>query len=58
MRRVLQLASFVSLAGTVVAPALYFAGALAHEPLKTVMLAATLLWFVATPFWMNDRKQA
>ena len=56
MRRILQLASSLALAGIVVPPILYFAGRLAHEPLKTVMLAATVLWFVATPFWMNDRK--
>jgi hypothetical protein len=58
MRRLLQLVSFLALAGIVVPPILYFSGQLAHQPLETVMLVATLLWFVATPFWMNDRTQA
>jgi hypothetical protein len=58
MRRLLQLASFLALAGILVPPLLYFAGTLAHEPLKVVMLGATILWFVATPFWMNERTQA
>jgi hypothetical protein len=58
MRRLLQLASSLALAGIVVPPILYFTGALAHEPLKTVTLAATILWFAVTPFWMNDGSRA
>jgi hypothetical protein len=37
---------------------LYFNGSLAHDTLKTMMLVATVVWFVATPFWMNQRAQA
>ncbi len=58
MRRLLQLASSLALAGIVVPPVLYFVGALDHGPLETVMLAATVVWFLVTPFWMNDRSQA
>jgi hypothetical protein len=58
MRKLLQLASSVALAGILIPPVLYFTGALAHEPLNTVMLAATILWFAVTPFWMDDRSQA
>jgi len=25
---------------------------------NTVTLAASVLWFAVTPFWMNDRSQA
>jgi hypothetical protein len=57
MRRLLQLASSLALVGIVVPPILYFAGTLAHDPLKVVMLGATILWFATTPFWMNERKQ-
>jgi hypothetical protein len=58
MRRLLQLASSLALAGIVVPPILYFMGTMDHQPLKTVMLGATILWFAATPFWMNDGTKA
>jgi hypothetical protein len=58
MRKVLQLGSGLALAGIVVPPIMYFAGGLTHEAVKTVTLAATVLWFAVTPFWMNDRSQA
>jgi hypothetical protein len=58
MRKALQLVSSLALAGIVVPPILYFTGGLTHEAVKTVTLVATILWFAATPFWMNDRSQA
>ncbi len=58
MRKALQLVSWLALAGIVVPPILYFTGGLTHEAVKTVTLVATILWFAATPFWMNDRSQA
>ena len=58
MRKALQLVSSLALAGIVVPPMLYFTGSLAHETVKTVTLVATVLWFAATPFWMNDRSSA
>lgn len=56
MRKVLQTASFLALVGIVVPPILYFAGELPQDGMKTVTLLATILWFAATPFWMNDKK--
>jgi len=58
MRKLLQLASSLALAGIVIPPILYFGGRLAQDPMNVVMLVATILWFAATPFWMNDRPQA
>jgi hypothetical protein len=58
MRKLLQLASSLALVGIVTPPLLYFGGRLAQGPMNTVMLVATILWFAATPFWMNDRSQA
>ena len=58
MRKALQLVSSLALAGTVVPPILYFQGEMAHDVMMTVMLLATILWFVATPFWMNRRSGA
>jgi hypothetical protein len=58
MRRALQLVSWLALAGIVIPPVLYFAGGLTLEAVKTVTMVATILWFVATPFWMNSRSSA
>lgn len=58
MRKALQLASSLALAGIVIPPMLYFSGEMAHDTVKTVMLLATVLWFAVTPFWMNSRSGA
>ncbi len=58
MRKALQLVSWLALAGIVIPPILYFTGGLTLETVKTVTLVATVLWFAATPFWMNSRSQA
>jgi len=58
MRKVLQLASCLALAGIVIPPILYFRGELARDVMNTVTLLATVLWFAVTPFWMNHRSQA
>ena len=55
MRKLLQLASFLALVGIVIPPILYFRGSLPRDGMNTVMLLATILWFAATPFWMNSR---
>jgi hypothetical protein len=57
MRKVLQLVSFLALVGIVIPPILYFRGDLPHDGMTTVMLLASVLWFAATPFWMNDRSR-
>ncbi len=56
MRRVLQLASSLALIGIVAPPILYFRGDLPHDGMQTVTLLATILWFAATPWWMNSRQ--
>ena len=58
MRKALQLVSSLALVGIVVPPILYFTGGITHEAVQTVTLVATVLWFAATPFWMNDRSSA
>jgi hypothetical protein len=58
VRKALQLASYLALAGIVIPPILYFRGGMSHDAVKTVMLLATVLWFAATPFWMNRRSGA
>jgi hypothetical protein len=58
MRKVLQLASYLALAGIVMPPILYFTGELPHDGMNTLTLLATVLWFAVTPFWMNHRSGA
>lgn len=42
-----------ALAGTILPPALFLAGALGHLPMQRVMLIAAIAWFAAAPFWMD-----
>ena len=58
MRKALQLASSLALAGIVIPPILYFREELARDVMNTVTLLATVLWFAVTPFWMNRRAGA
>jgi hypothetical protein len=55
MRRVTQVMSALALAGTILPPVLYLGGSLDLAQVKTWMFAATVVWFAATPFWM-ERK--
>ena len=55
MKRAAQLASLAALAGTIVPPVLFFAGRLEIEPMKWAMLVAAVVWFAATPVWMDRR---
>ena len=56
MRRVLQLISWVALAGTIVPSVLYLAGRIDLDESKWALLAATIAWFIATPLWMGRKK--
>jgi hypothetical protein len=47
--------SWLALAGTIAPPLLFFADAATLDQVKTWMGAATVVWFVATPFWMDKR---
>jgi len=53
MRLFLQLISWLSLAGTIGPAILYYYDKMELPMLKTVMLAATVTWFVATALWMG-----
>lgn len=57
-RRVLQLASLIALIGTVLPSILFLTGTMELGPMKSVMLAATVLWFVVTPLWMGRASPA
>ena len=53
MKTLLQLASFVGLALTVVPAFLVFAGTISWEQHALAMLIGTLIWFASAPFWMK-----
>jgi len=52
-KRIGQLLSALALAGTIIPPCLFFADVLALPAVLPWMLGATVLWFIATPLWME-----
>lgn len=55
LRRTLQVVSWLALAGTLLPSCLFVADAMDLDSVKTVMLVSTVVWFVATPLWI-ERK--
>ena len=55
MKRVAQIISYLALAATLLPALLFFADKLDLPTAKLWMLAAALVWFVATPLWMEHR---
>ncbi len=57
LRRILQLLSWLALAGTLLPSCLFLADAIDLDSVKTAMLAATIVWFAVTPWWMQRRTE-
>jgi hypothetical protein len=57
MRRILQTVSWIALIATVLPSILFFADRMDLPQAKTVMLLATVAWFVVTPLWMGQEEQ-
>ncbi len=55
MKLLAQIASVAALAGTILPAVLFLTGRLDLAAVKAWMLAATVVWFVATPLWMEWR---
>ncbi len=53
MSQLAKILSLLALAGTIVPPALFMFKAIDASPMKLIMLAATVLWFAASPFWLK-----
>ena len=53
MRTILQVVSWLALAGTILPSILYYNGQVELEGLKRTMLIATVFWFAATAMWMG-----
>lgn len=52
MKQVLKVVSWLALALTILPSILFLGGVMDIETVKWLMLAATIVWFVVTPFWM------
>ena len=57
MKRIAQAFSAVALVATLVTPCLFFADRLSLAAMQQWLLGATILWFVATPLWMEHRAR-
>lgn len=53
MKTAARLISLVALAGTILPPVLFFTGSISLDATKLWMLVATIVWFAATPIWMD-----
>mgnify|MGYP001313575848 CR=1 FL=1 len=53
MKRIAQTISWLALTGALLPACLYFADQVDLNHAKAWMLAATVVWFIATPLWTN-----
>ena len=56
MRITTQIISWLALAGTVVPSLLLLLGKMPLDQVKTIMLVASVVWFVFTPLWMGRQQ--
>jgi hypothetical protein len=57
MKRIAPIISYLALAATLLPAVLFFADAMLLPTARLWMLAAALVWFVATPFWMEHKAK-
>lgn len=57
MKRIAQILSGLALVGTLGPPCFYFADRLELGAMQGWLLAAAVVWFAATPFWMEHRAK-
>jgi hypothetical protein len=53
LRAIAVIASWLSLAGTIVPPVLFMIDRVTLDQMKLWMLAATVVWFATAPLWMD-----
>jgi hypothetical protein len=49
--------SMLALVATVLPSVLFLMGNISMDSMKWVMIVATVVWFVVTPFWMNKPRK-
>ncbi len=57
MKILLKTLSFIAILMTIVPSILVFNGKMDLETNKNIMTAGMLLWFAATPFWMDKKEK-
>ncbi|MBN1911524.1 MAG: hypothetical protein JW818_17415 [Pirellulales bacterium] len=57
-RRLFQIVSWLALAGTILPSVAFLAGSVGLPSVQWTMLAATVVWFAATPLWMGRERGA
>ena len=55
MKRIAQIISYLALAATLLPAVLFFMDKLELPVAKLWMLVAALVWFIATPLWMEHK---
>jgi len=55
MKHAPRIAALIALAALIVAPVAFFYRAATLDTAKTIMLAATVVWFIAAPVWLGKR---
>lgn len=53
MKTFAKVVSLVALAAVIVPCLLFFGGVIGHEPVKLAAFIGSIVWFMATPFWMG-----
>ncbi len=56
-RRVLQTISVLALLCVAIAPAIYMSNRISLDAMKWWLLGATIVWFLVTPFWMQQKRE-
>ncbi len=57
MKRTMQIISLAALCLTIFPSALFYAGRMELDTVKSLMLWATAAWFIVTPFWMGREAE-
>jgi hypothetical protein len=57
MKRIAQISSYSALAATLLPAVLFFADKIELPLGRAWMLVGALVWFVATPLWMEHRAK-
>lgn len=58
MRTIAQIISYIALIVLVAAPILFYSAAITLERNKSMMLIATIVWFITAIYWMGKEKES
>jgi hypothetical protein len=58
MKKIVEMISYAALAALGAAPLLFYTEKITLEANKSLMLAATIVWFVSAICWMGREKES